>query len=257
MRPIDIPTSVGPLEGRWFGPASGTQSVILLHEGLGSVSTWGTFPERLAERLQQPVLAFSRRGYGQSSPRPAPWPPEYMHQEAPLLEEVLAATTSGPVLLVGHSDGASIATVYAGLEPRSDSVERVRGLVLIAPHFFVEEMSVRAIETAADRYRDGTLRERLARHHRDVDNAFWGWNGAWRSAAFRSWDIRDHLARVAVPVLVAQGTSDPYGSWAHVESVEQTLPNATTEPFPGVGHIPHKEVPEALCETIQRFDCAL
>ena len=164
-------------EATWHGPTPDqAPTLVLLHEGLGCVEMWRDFPARLAERTGYGVLVYSRAGYGKSEPVPLPRPLTYMHEEAlDVLPQVLDQTGVRKTVLVGHSDGASIATIYAG--GRQDF--RVRGLVLMAPHFFVEEVGIRSIVAAKEAYEKGNLRERLARYHRDVDTAFWGWNRAW------------------------------------------------------------------------------
>src|SRR4051794_8799134 len=174
------------LEYRMVGPLpDAAPTIVLLHEGLGSASLWGDFPDKLAASTGAGVFAYSRAGYGASSPVPLPRPLDYMHVEAmQVLPKVLDAIGFRRGLLLGHSDGASIAAIYAG----GCEDHRVRGLGMIAPHFLVEDVSIRSIAQAKAAYEQGTLKVRLARWHRDVDNAFHGWNGAWLDPAFRDWD---------------------------------------------------------------------
>jgi pimeloyl-ACP methyl ester carboxylesterase len=207
------------IEAAWHGPSPDkAPTLVLLHEGLGCVGMWRDFPAALAARTGYGVLTYSRFGYGKSDPAPLPWPLTYMHDEAfEVLPAVLDQAGVRKAILVGHSDGASIATIYAG--GRQDF--RVRGLVLLAPHFFVEDISVRSIAEAKEAYEQGDLRERLARHHGDnVDNAFWGWNRAWLDPAFRAWRIDDAVAHVRVPMLIIQGRDDQYGTAAQLELAE-------------------------------------
>ncbi len=174
-----------------------------------------------------------------------------MHEEAGRrVGPVLDAAGIGDCVLVGHSDGASIAVLYAGL--RRDA--RVRGLALLAPHFFVEDVCIEGIAAARERYLHGDLRARLARHHDDVDAAFWGWNGAWLDPAFRAWDISDAAAGITVPTLVVQGLADPYGTAEQVRVATRVIPAPVeTLLLPGIGHSPHLEAPEATLAAVARF----
>jgi pimeloyl-ACP methyl ester carboxylesterase len=226
-------------------------TIVMLHEGLGCVGLWGEFPDKLAEATDACVFAYSRAGYGASSPATLPRPTTYMHDEAEtVLRELLDKIGFARGLLLGHSDGASIAALYAG------SVEdhRVRGLVLIAPHFVVEEVGLRAIERAKIAYEQGDLRKRLARWHSDVDNAFYGWNGAWLSEGFRSWDISEALDYVRVPVQIVQGEKDEYGTLRQIEIArEECYCPVEVVLIPGIGHSPQKEVPQITLEAISSF----
>jgi pimeloyl-ACP methyl ester carboxylesterase len=198
------------IEAAWYGPPpAAAPTLVLLHEGLGCVAMWRDFPRRLAERSRHGVLAYSRQGYGRSDPVPLPRSLGYMHQEAlDVLPAILDQAEIRKAILIGHSDGASIATIYAG--SRQDF--RIRGLVLIAPHFVVEEMGLREIRAAKATYEAGDLRQRLGRYHgSNVDVAFWGWNRAWLDPAFRCWRIDDNLAYIRVPILIIQHFEDPYG----------------------------------------------
>src|SRR6185312_788823 len=180
-------------------------TLVLLHEGLGCVGLWGDFPDRLSAATSCGVFVYSRAGYGQSSPVALPRPLSYMHDEArPTLPKLLEAIGFRRGLLIGHSDGASIATIYAG----GVQDHRIRGLCLMAPHFIVEDISVESIARIKADYEQTDLRAKLARWHSNVDNAFYGWNGAWLDPAFRDWDISEHLAYVRVPVAIVQGAND-------------------------------------------------
>ncbi len=178
------------LEYRMIGPQpDAAPTLVLLHEGLGCVGLWGDFPDQLQAATGAGVLVYSRAGYGQSSPVPLPRPLSYMHDEArDVLPRLLDAIGFQRGLLIGHSDGASIAAIYAG----SHQDHRVGGLVLIAPHFFTEDAGIASIVEARKAYETGDLRARLARWHADVDNAFKGWNGAWLDPEFRKWDITEY-----------------------------------------------------------------
>ena len=241
------------LEVRRVGPPPrAAASLVLLHEGLGCVSLWRDFPERLAAATGLGVIAYSRAGYGSSSPCCLPRPLTYMHDEArDTLPAVLDALGVRRGLLVGHSDGASIATLYAGGRPDP----RLAGLVLMAPHFFTEDMAIAAIAKAKEAYEQGDLRDRLARHHgANVDCAFSGWNGAWLDPRFRAWDIRDSLARLRLPLLVIQSAADPYGTLAQVETAKALSAGpVTTLILEDCGHAPHRDQPARCLAAIAAF----
>jgi pimeloyl-ACP methyl ester carboxylesterase len=233
-------------------PASGKTGLVLLHEGLGSVSMWRDFPERLRAASGCPVFAWSRRGYGGSSPAPGPWPVGYMHEEARRwLPLILEATGFEQFVLIGHSDGASIAAIHAGEGQPSG----LRGLVLMAPHFFVEDVSIASITAARLAFETGDLRQRLERHHgANVDGAFWGWNRIWLDPAFRDWDIRAHLPNIAVPCLLIQGADDQYGTLAQIDAALETIAAPTTSlVLPDCRHAPHRDQPEATVNAILAF----
>ena len=239
------------LETAWWGPpADAAPTLVLLHEGLGCVALWRDFPERLAAATGYGVFAWSRPGYGKSDAAPLPWPISYMHDEAlHRVGSVLDAAGVRRCILVGHSDGASIAAIYAG----GVSDPRVRGLVLMAPHYFVEPMCIAEIERARDAYDEGGLRTRLARYHDNIDVAFRGWNGAWLNPAFRDWDLRDFLPYIRVPVLQIQGTADPYGTTAQTDAMEAAaMSPVETVLVPG-GHSPYLQATEPTLAAITRF----
>jgi pimeloyl-ACP methyl ester carboxylesterase len=192
------------LEYRMIGPRPDeAPTIVLLHEGLGCAALWRDFPERLSEATGLGVFVYSRQGYGASSPCKVPRPLTYMHQEAiETLPKLLDAIGFESGLLVGHSDGASIAAIHGG----AVADPRVRGLVLMAPHFFTEDMGIASIAEARTAFETTNLRERLQKYHGDnVDCAFWGWNRAWLDPEFRNWDLREFLPRITVPVLILQG----------------------------------------------------
>jgi pimeloyl-ACP methyl ester carboxylesterase len=240
------------IEAAWHGPPpEHAPTLVLLHEGLGSVAMWKEFPQQLAERTGYGVLVYSRAGYGGSDAVELPRPLTYMHEEArDILPAVLDAARVRKAILVGHSDGASIATIYAG----SCQDFRIRGLVLIAPHFFVEDVTVRSIAAAKDAYETGDLRARLGKYHRDVDLAFWGWNRAWLDPQFRSWRIDEYLPYIRVPILIVQGEDDPYGTAAQIELAEQeTYCPVEIRMVPAAGHSPHVDRTEKTLAAIAEF----
>ena len=191
------------LEYRMIGPSpEQAPTIVMLHEGLGSAGLWGDFPEKLQAATGAGVFAYSRAGYGASTPARLPRPLDYMHTEAlDVLPKLLDAIGFRRGLLLGHSDGASIAAIYAG--SRQD--HRVEGIALIAPHFIVEDISVASIAEIKTTYETTNLKEKLSRWHKDADNAFYGWNDAWLDPKFRDWDISEYLAYIRVPVAIVQG----------------------------------------------------
>ncbi|WP_299673710.1 alpha/beta hydrolase [uncultured Roseobacter sp.] len=242
------------LEYSCHGPHPGTgPTLVLLHEGLGCVTLWRDVPTRLSQRTGLGVFAYSRQGYGQSDPVSLPRPLDYLTQEAvSVLGPVIDAAGLGDVILVGHSDGGTIAAEYAG----SVSDRRVRGLILIAPHFFAEPQGVAAIRAAGAKFGSGDLRDRLARHHKDADRVFWGWHDAWTNPAFADWDVTDAIDHWRVPVLAIQGAEDVYGSLAQIDEIEARIyAPLETKIIEGCGHAPHVDCPEATLDTITEF-CA-
>lgn len=226
-------------------------TLVLLHEGLGCVGLWDDFPEKLSAATGAGVFVYSRAGYGKSSPVTLPRPLSYMHDEArDILPCLLDAIGFQRGLLIGHSDGASIATVYAG----SHQDHRVGGLVLIAPHFFTEDPGIASIVETKKAYETGDLRARLSRWHADVDNAFKGWNGAWLDPDFRKWDITEFLAYIRVPVLIVQGEDDQYGTVKHIEvAKEECYCPVEVALLPGARHSPQRETPEMALKAISDF----
>lgn len=240
------------LEYRMIGPAPESAPVIvMLHEGLGSAGLWGDFPEKLQTATGAGVFAYSRSGYGASTPAKLPRPVDYMHIEArEVLPKLLDAIGFRRGLLLGHSDGASIAAIYAG----SHQDHRVEGIALIAPHFIVEDISVKSIAEIKTAYETTSLKQKLARWHNDVDNAFYGWNRAWLDPAFRNWDISEYLAYIRVPTAILQGADDAYGTLRQIEIAEQECycPVDVTV-IPGAGHQPHREAPGPTLDAITEF----
>jgi pimeloyl-ACP methyl ester carboxylesterase len=240
------------IEAEWHGPGPDqAPTLVLLHEGLGCVGMWREIPRALAERTGYGVLTYSRPGYGRSDPAPRPGALNYMDEEAfEVLPAVLDQAGIGKTVLVGHSDGASIVAIYAG--GRQDF--RVRGLVMMAPHFFVEDRCIRSIVEAKRAYEKGDLRERLQRYHADVDVAFYTWNAAWLDPGSRNWRLDDRLAHIRVPILIVQGKDDQYGTLAQVDLAEQeTYCPVETLVLQDCRHSPHLDQPEATLSTIAEF----
>ena len=244
------------LEYRMVGPhPDEAATFVLLHEGLGSVGLWGDFPDRLAAATGLGVFAYSRAGYGRSSASVMPRRISFMHEEArDVLPLVLDAIGLRRGVLLGHSDGASIATIYAG----SVADHRIGGLVLLAPHFFTEAFGVAEIARMRALYATGDLRAKLARWHQDPDNAFYSWSGPWLDPEFRKWDITEELAHIRVPMLIIQGEDDQYGTLDQVETAKQACQcPLETVILPGVRHIPHREAAEETLRAIVDFTARL
>ncbi|MEO5699468.1 MAG: alpha/beta hydrolase [Casimicrobiaceae bacterium] len=234
---------------RIAGGRSGGPVLVLLHEGLGSVAMWRDFPMRLAHATGNEVIAYSRHGYGRSDPLTAPRSVRYMHDEALIvLPQLLDALDVPAPILIGHSDGASIALLHAGAR-----VRRVYGVVALAPHVMVEDISIRSIEAARESYATGDLRGRLARHHADVDSAFRGWNDIWLDRAFRSWNIEGCLPAIACPVLAIQGHDDPYGTLEQVDRLARAVADVEVLALENCGHSPHRDHEEVVTAAITRF----
>jgi pimeloyl-ACP methyl ester carboxylesterase len=240
------------LEYRMIGPRPDEKpTLVLLHEGLGCVGLWDDFPDKLAAATGAGVFVYSRAGYGKSSPVKLPRPLGYMHDEAmQVLPQLLETIGFQRGLLIGHSDGASIAAIYAG----SVQDHRVRGLVLIAPHFFTEDPGIASIEEARQAYATTDLRAKLARWHENVDNAFRGWNDAWLDPDFRKWDITAPLAYIRVPILIVQGEADQYGTMRQIEVArEECYCPVDVVLLKGVRQSPQREAPALALKAIADF----
>ena len=239
------------LEYRMIGPRpDAAPTIVMLHEGLGSVGLWGSFPDAIAEATGAGVLSI-RAPATAVEPGAMPRPLTFMHDEArDVLPRLLAAIGFRRGLLLGHSDGASIATIHAG----SMQDHRVRGLILMAPHFFTEDMGIAEIARARAAYAGSDLRAKLARWHDHGDNAFRGWNDAWLDPAFRSWDITDALAYVRVPILIVQGERDQYATLRQIEvAQEECSCPVEVALLPGIRHAPHREAPTATLQAVSDF----
>jgi pimeloyl-ACP methyl ester carboxylesterase len=242
-RPVSI-------EHAWVG--EGAETMVFLHEGLGSVSMWRDFPARLCAALGCRGLVYSRPGYGRSTPRAVDerWAPDFMHRQAfEVLPALLAALEMpAPFALFGHSDGGSIALLHAARFP-----ERVSRCVVLAPHILVEDLSITSIEQARTAYLTTDLRQRLARHHDDPDSAFRGWNDIWLDARFRGWNITAEIGTIACPLLAVQGLDDEYGTLAQIRGIRERVPQTQLLELPGCGHSPHRDQPERLIAACGAF----
>jgi pimeloyl-ACP methyl ester carboxylesterase len=221
--------------------------LVLLHEGLGSAGLWRRFPEALQVATGRRVFAFSRYGHGRSQPPPKPRTPAFFHEEAlGVLPEVLSRLEAEQPILVGHSDGGSIALIHAGRHP-------VTAMVLMAPHVVVEDVTVEAIRETRRRYLEEDLRERMARHHDDVDAAFWGWCDVWLDPAFRAWSLEPDAQRVSTPTLLIQGRDDPYGTLDQLDRIEARVRGSVQRLVVPGGHSPHLEAPAEVVPAIAAF----
>jgi pimeloyl-ACP methyl ester carboxylesterase len=226
--------------------------IVMLHEGLGSLAMWRDFPSLLAHATQCDVLAYSRHGYGQSAPLGAPYDVRYMHHEAlQVLPELLTALHIDQPVLLGHSDGASIALIHAGA-----AAGKLAGLIVMAPHVLVEDVSILSIAAAKEAYRNTALKQKLARYHADVDAVFWNWNDIWLHPAFRDWNIEEVLPQIDCPVLAIQGEDDEYGTMDQIERIaRQALKSGDVRllRLEDCRHSPHKDQPQAVIEAITHF----
>jgi pimeloyl-ACP methyl ester carboxylesterase len=216
---------------------------------------WRAFPQQLCEALGARGLVYSRPGYGRSTPRRGDerWLPDFMHRQAhdvlPALLDALAVDVQRErPLLFGHSDGGSIALLYAARWP-----QHLRGVAVMAPHIRVEDLSISSIERAREAYQTTDLRQRLARHHDDPDSAFWGWNGIWLDPAFRGWSIEAALPGITCPVLALQGLEDEYGTLAQIRGIREHAPQTELVEIPNCGHSPHRDQPEAVIAALQKW----
>ncbi|MGH8629759.1 MAG: alpha/beta fold hydrolase [Burkholderiales bacterium] len=241
------------LEYKWIRPDTAVEGVpvlVFLHEGLGSVALWKSFPDEVARATGCPTLVYSRHGYGKSARLTAPRTPDYMHCEAQVvLPEVLRQLDIVDPIIVGHSDGASIALIHAaaGRQP-------VTGLILLAPHVFVEELTVRSIAQAKTTFQTTDLAIRLGRYHDDAESAFRGWNDIWLHPDFRRWNIEACLSAVRAPILLIQGEDDQYGTLAQVQAIQRQAGGPVeTVVLPRCAHSPQVDQPVATVEAICGF----
>ena len=241
-----------PLEVTWYGPKPGAApTIIFLHEGLGSVKMWRDFPQKLANETGCSALVYSRRGYGQSGPADLPRPTRYMHHEGlVVLPELIEKLGVQEHIVLGHSDGGSIALVYAGGAAKPGLL----GVITEAAHVFNEQVSHVSIQAAKIAYNTGDLREKLARFHNDVDNAFRGWNDVWLSDDFWNWNLEEYLPGIKVPLLVIQGEQDQYGTVKQVDAiVSQAGGPAEKLMLPDCAHTPHREAAEPALAAMKTF----
>ena len=244
------------LEYQWVGVRDAQAPVmVFLHEGLGSVSMWRNFPDQLCQALGCRGLVYSRPGYGNSTPRAADdhWAPDFMHRQA---DEVLPAflravgvhVQKQPLWLFGHSDGGSIALLYAMHHPRA-----LAGAIVVAPHILVEEVSIASIAEARNAYLETGLRQRLARHHADPDSAFWGWNDIWLDPGFRPWRIDEQLGSITCPLMAVQGVDDAYGTLEQIRGIARKVPQCELLELQACGHSPDKDQPDRLIAAVTHF----
>ncbi len=238
------------LETLWIKPRSaGLAPIVMLHEGLGSVALWKDFPQRVAERTRCGVLVYSRYGHGSSDGLLEKRPVSFMHHEGEVvLPELLALYGLERPILLGHSDGGSIALIYAGRFPESP-----RALILEAPHVFVEDLSIQSIAAAKVNFQTTNFREKLARYHEHVDETFWGWNDIWLDPAFRSWNIESYLETIRCPVLCIQGEQDEYGTPEQVKTIHSRVPDTELVMLADCRHSPHRDQPGKTLEAVESF----
>lgn len=244
------------IEHQWIAPEkTGLPLLVFLHEGLGSLAMWKDFPQQLCDASKCRGLVYSRPGYGRSSARPADelWDLDFMHRQAyevlpALLKALGIATAAKPPWLYGHSDGGSIALLYAARFP-----SHVAGLVAVAPHILVEDLSVASIASARSAYLEGDLRDRLAKYHDKPDSAFWGWNRIWLHPPFKEWTIEAEIGSIRCPVLAVQGLDDEYGTLRQIRGIQQRLAQTELLELPACGHSPHRDQPHCVIATVTQF----
>jgi pimeloyl-ACP methyl ester carboxylesterase len=247
LRPVEVRVDGRHLEAIELRGDPDLRPLVLLHEGLGSVSAWRDFPEALQQATSRRLIVYSRFGHGSSDPPPKPRSPAFFHEEADdVLPQLLSQLAVEEPILVGHSDGASIALIYAGARP-------VRGLVLLAPHVVVEEVTLAAIRETRDRFETGDLRERLSRHHENPDAAFRGWCDVWLDPAFRSWTLEPDAERVNCPLLLIQGVDDPYGTLDQLDRIEAHVQGPVSRKVVPGGHSPHRDARDEVLRGVVRF----
>jgi pimeloyl-ACP methyl ester carboxylesterase len=240
------------IEHRWIGRRRADRPVmVFLHEGLGSQAMWKDFPDRLCEAIDACGLVYSRPGYGRSTPV-APeeaWDVDFLHRQAhEVLPAFLQALDVRRPWLFGHSDGGSIALLYAAKHPRE-----VDGLVVLAPHIVVEDLSIASIREARTAYLETDMRKKLAKYHDDPDRAFWRWNRIWLHPPFREWSIEDEIGTIACPVLAVQGLDDEYGTLAQIRGIARRVPRTEQFELSECGHSPHRDQPDRLIAATSDF----
>ncbi|BAO91748.1 alpha/beta fold hydrolase [Caballeronia cordobensis] len=245
------------IEYQWLNAERADAPIALfLHEGLGSIALWKDWPQQLCDRLECRGLVYSRPGYGRSTPRRAEetWPVEFLHKQAhdvlPALLDALGidADERARMWLVGHSDGGTIALLYASAFP-----EALAGLAIMAPHVFVEAMTVEGIEKARRTYETTSFRDKLSAYHDDVDSAFYGWNDAWLNPAFLHWNITQEISSIVRPLLAIQGYDDEYASMLQLDEIEAAIPHTQLVKLTQCRHSPHRDAAEAVNDAIAAF----
>lgn len=232
------------------GVATGCPPLVFLHEGLGSVSMWRDFPDHVARRVGAPAIIYSRFGYGKSSALNGPRTPRFMHDEAlEVLPALLDALGIEAPILIGHSDGASIALIHAAASGRATTA-----LVLIAPHVMVEPISIESIARATEAFEKTDLKQRLARHHRHVDDAFFGWSKIWLDPRFRTWSLANEAQALTVPTLLIQGEDDEYGTLTQLDAIAEVAKGRVERlVLAECGHAPHRDQEAAVLDAIVAF----
>jgi pimeloyl-ACP methyl ester carboxylesterase len=223
--------------------------IVFLHEGLGSIALWRDFPQQVADATGCEAIVYSRYGYGKSDVLQAARSVRYLHDEAlQVLPELLDKLALNNPILFGHSDGGSIALIYAG-----SGLRPVSGVIALAPHVMVEELSLAGIRRAGENYRITNLKQKLARYHDNPDTAFWGWHDVWLHPEFRAWNIEEYLPRISCPVLAIQGEEDEYGTMEHLDRIAAQAPDVELVKLSDCGHSPHRDQPEAVIQATVQF----
>ncbi len=244
------------IEYKWVGTVDDARPLIVfLHEGLGSVAMWKDFPKQLCEATNCRGLVYSRPGYGQSTPRAADdaWQADFMHRQAfevlpALLKALKIDTEKHKPWLFGHSDGGSIALLFAARYPNNTA-----GIVVLAPHILVEDVSISSIAQVRIAYKTTDLPQRLARFHDDPDSAFWGWNDIWLNPGFRHWNLTQAIKTITCPLLAVQGLDDEYGTLEQIHRIKRVLPATQLLELADCGHSPHRDQPDALIDACANF----
>ena len=244
------------IEYQWLNRAASARPLIVfLHEGLGSLAMWKDFPERLCQATNCRGLVYSRPGYGASTPRTTDekWDVDFMHRQAhellpALLEALGVDTRNSPPWLFGHSDGGSIAMLYAARFPAA-----LAGLVVLSPHIMVEDLTIASIEQARRTYLQTDLKQKLGRYHADADSAFWGWNDIWLLPAFRDWTIEAEIESIECPLLAVQGIDDEYGTLEQVDGIARRVAQCQVVKLADCGHSAHRDQPEKLIRRVAGF----
>ena len=230
-------------------PRGNAPAMVFLHEGLGSLSMWRDFPQQVADACGCEAIVYSRHGYGRSDPLTEKRAPGFMHHEARVcLPEFLDQLAVERPILLGHSDGASIALIHAGTVPRP-----LTATVVMAPHVLVEDISIASIQKAREAYLSTDLKIRLGKYHDDPDSAFWGWNDIWLDPAFRDWNIEDCLPGIACPVLAIQGEDDEYGTMDQIARIARQCRDVEWVKLADCRHSPHKDQPRQVIATVAEF----
>jgi len=242
----------GGIEIKWNKKGQkGYPTLIFLHEGLGCVDMWRDFPLHVSAETGCPCFIYSRLGYGRSERSEKPWKVDFMHRQADIiLPEIIQKTGITSHVIIGHSDGGSIGTIYAG----TPGISGLMGLVTLAAHMFCEELTKESIRLAREHYIQGNLKQRLSKYHGvNTDHAFWGWNDIWLHPDFVSWNIEEYLRRITVPMMAIQGADDFYGTVRQIDAIKDKVMHAETHLIANCGHAPHSEQPEIVVDLIARF----